>query len=86
MKLRQNTVTGSKRLRAGLPKFWSNGNKTSTRHAEGTTNKCSDVAITFPPGKNLTIIAASFESGEYTEKTEVRHQGVLAEVSKISAE
>jgi beta-lactamase class A len=79
-------VTGYTRLRAGLPTEWRTGNKTGTGRAEGTTNKCNDVAITFPPGKNPIIIAAYFDSGEYTEKVEARHEAVLAEVGKIAAD
>ncbi|MDO3381250.1 class A beta-lactamase [Gilvimarinus algae] len=82
----RNTTTGARRLRAGLPIEWRTGNKTGTGRDEGTTNKCNDVAITFPPGKNPIIIAAYFDSGEYTEKVEARHEAVLAEVGKIAAE
>lgn len=82
----RNTFTGTKRLRAGLPTEWRTGNKTGTGRDEGTTNKCNDVAITFPPGRNPIIIAAYFDSGEYTEKVEARHEAVLAEVGKIAAE
>jgi beta-lactamase class A len=82
----QNTNTGARRLRAGLPTEWRSGNKTGTGRAEGTTNKCNDVAITFPPGKNPIIIAAYFDSGEYTPQTERRHEAVLAEVGKIAAQ
>jgi len=82
----RNTSTGAKRLRAGLPVDWRTGNKTGTGRDEGTTNKCNDVAITFPPNKNPIIIAAYFDSGEYTEKVEARHQAVLAEVGKIATE
>lgn len=82
----RNTVTGARRLRVGLPTEWRTGNKTGTGRTEGTTNKCNDVAITFPPGKNPIIIAAYFDSGEYTEKIEARHEAVLAEVGKIAAE
>lgn len=82
----RNTTTGARRLRAGLPTEWRTGNKTGTGRDEGTTNKCNDVAITFPPGKNPIIIAAYFDSGEYTEKIEARHEAVLAEVGKIAAE
>ena len=53
---------------------------------EGTTNKCNDVAITFAPGKHPIIIATYFDSGEYTEKIEARHEAVLAEVGKIAAQ
>jgi beta-lactamase class A len=82
----QNTGTGPYRLRAGLPSDWRTGNKTGTGRAEGTTNKCNDVAITFPPGKPPIIIAAYFDSGEYTPQTERRHEDVLAEVGRIAAQ
>lgn len=82
----RNTATGTRRLRASLPTEWRSGNKTGTGRDQGTTNKCNDVAITFPPGKNPIIIAAYFDSGEYTEKVEARHEAVLAEVGKIAAE
>lgn len=82
----KNTDTGPNRLRAGLPAEWSTGNKTGTGRAEGTTNKCNDVAITFPTGKPPIIIAAYFDSGEYTARTEPRHEAVLAEVGRIAAQ
>lgn len=82
----ENTKTGPMRIRAGLPAEWRSGNKTGTGRTEGTTNKCNDVAITFPPGRSPIIIAAYFDSGEYTEQTEDRHQAVLAEVGRIAAE
>ncbi len=82
----RNTSTGTRRLRAGLPTEWRSGNKTGTGRDQGTTNKCNDVAITFPPGKNPIIIAAYFDSGEYTEKVEARHEAVLAKVGKIAVE
>ena len=82
----QNTNTGPNRLRAGLPSEWRTGNKTGTGRAEGTTNKCNDVAITFPPGRSPIIIAAYFDSGEYTAQIEPRHEAVLAKVGTIAAE
>jgi beta-lactamase class A len=82
----QNTDTGAHRLRAGLPAGWRSGNKTGTGRAEGTTNKCNDVAITFPPGQAPIVIAAYFDSGEYTAQIERRHEAVLAEVGRIAAD
>lgn len=82
----QNTKTGFNRLRAGLPAEWRSGNKTGTGRTEGTTNKCNDIAITFPPGRSAIIIATYFDSGEYTEQTEARHEAVLAEVGRIAAQ
>jgi len=82
----ENTSTGQRRLRAGLPTDWRSGNKTGTGRTEGTTNKCNDVAITFPPGKGAIIVAAYFDSGEYTPQVEARHEAVLAQVGRVAGE
>lgn len=81
----ENTSTGTRRLRAGLPSGWRSGNKTGTGRAEGTTNKCNDVAITFPPRHKPIIIAVYFDSGEYAAQVEARHEAVVAEVGRIAA-
>jgi beta-lactamase class A len=81
----ENTNTGARRLRAGLPQDWRSGNKTGTGRAEGTTNKCNDVAITFPPKRNPIVVAAFFDSGEYTAQVEARHEAVVADVGKVAA-
>lgn len=82
----ENTRTGPRRLRAGLPAQWRTGNKTGTGRAEGTTNKCNDIAITFPPDKGAIIVAAYFDSGEYTPQVEARHEAVLAKVGALAAQ
>lgn len=82
----EDTRTGARRLRAGLPRDWRTGDKTGTGRAEGTTNKCNDVAITFPPGRAPIVIAAYFDSGEYTPQVEARHEAVLAQVGRIASE
>lgn len=69
-----------------LPTDLRPGNKAGTGRTEGTTNNCTDIAIIFPSGKSPVVIAAYFDSGEYTEQTEDRHQAVLAEVGRIAAE
>jgi beta-lactamase class A len=79
------TDTGPNRLRAGLPPAWRTGNKTGTGRAAGTTNKCNDVAITVPPGRAPIVIAAYYDSGEYTAQVEARHEAVLAEVGRVAA-
>lgn len=81
-----DTTTGAKRLRAGIPPEWRVGNKTGTGRATGTTNKCNDVAIVFPPGKAPVVVAAYYDSAEFTPQVEDRHQAVLAEVGRIAAE
>lgn len=85
LKWMENTSTGTRRLRAGLPSDWRSGNKTGTGRAEGTTNKCNDVAITFPPQRSPVIVAVYFDSGEYTAQVEARHEAVVAEVGRIAA-
>jgi beta-lactamase class A len=82
----RDTNTGPNRLRAGLPVEWLTGNKTGTGRTQGTTNKCNDIAVTFPPGRSPVVISAYFDSGEYTGQTEARHEAVLAEVGRIAAE
>lgn len=81
----ETTKTGTRRLRAGLPNDWRSGNKTGTGRTEGTTNKCNDVAITFPTKRSPMIVAAYFDSGEYTPQVEARHEAVVAEVGRIAA-
>jgi beta-lactamase class A len=81
----EDTQTGPRRLRAGLPTHWRTGNKTGTGRAEGTTNKCNDIAITFPDPGHPIVVAAYFDSGEFTAQVEARHEAVLAEVGKIAA-
>jgi beta-lactamase class A len=81
-----DTTTGGKRLRAGLPAGWRAGNKTGTGRATGTTNKCNDVAIVYPPGNAPIIVAAYYDSAEFTTQVEDRHQAVLAEVGRIAAD
>jgi beta-lactamase class A len=82
----ENTSTGAKRLRAGLPAQWRAGNKTGTGRTEGTTNKCNDIAITFPPGRGAIIVSVYFDSGEYTPQVEARHEAVVAQVGRIAAQ
>lgn len=79
------TQTGVHRLRAGTPEGWRIGNKTGTGRTEGTTNKVNDLAIVFPPAREPIVIAAYYDSGEYTPQTERRHEAVLAEVGRIAA-
>jgi beta-lactamase class A len=81
----ENTSTGTRRLRAGLPAEWRSGNKTGTGRAAGTTNKCNDVAITFPPNRSPVVVAVFFDSGEYTAQVEARHEAVVADVGRIAA-
>ncbi|MFD7020134.1 class A beta-lactamase [Streptomyces sp. NPDC059928] len=48
------TVTGDERIRAGLPKDWTVGDKTGTTDAYGAAN---DIAVAWPPSRHPVIIA-----------------------------
>jgi beta-lactamase class A len=86
LKWMEETQTGKKRLRAGLPSNWRSGNKTGTGGTKGMTDKYNDVAITFPPGKAPIIIAAYYDSGrEGDDSVRDKDQAVLAEVGRIAA-
>jgi beta-lactamase class A len=53
------SLTGVNRIKAGLPKDWTAGDKTGTGGASnhGTAN---DLAIVWPPGSNVPLILAVF--------------------------
>ena len=86
IELMVGTSTGASRLRAGLPTGWRVGNKTGTGRDVGITNKCNDIALVFPPNRAPIIISAYFDSGEFTEQVEDRHEAVLAEVGRIASD
>jgi beta-lactamase class A len=65
--------TGNKRLRAGLPKGWTVGDKTGT----GARGACNDVAIAVPPGRAPILIAAYLSDGSASdEKREAAHVAI----------
>jgi len=51
--------TGKDRLRAGLPRDWTIGDKTGS----GGRNTINDVAIAVPPGRHPVLIAAYMSEG-----------------------
>ena len=70
--------TGDKRLRAGVPKGWSVGDKTGS----GNHNSANDVGIFWPSGKPPIIVAAYY-TGSRASNDE--RDAVLAEVGRIAA-
>jgi beta-lactamase class A len=81
------TKTGTKRLRAGLPKTWRAGDKTGTGgSAHDMPNRYNDVAIVWPSGKKPVIITSYYESPVKSEDIRDEDQAVLAEVGRIAAE
>lgn len=78
-----DTTTGSKRIRAGLPKDWRAGDKTGTA-ANGTSGKYNDVACVWPPGSAPIIIAAYYTTPSNSNEVRDEDQAILAEVGRIA--
>jgi beta-lactamase class A len=71
-------LTGTDKLRAGLPAGWSAGDKTGSG-AQGETN---DIAILFPPDRPPLLVTAYYAA----PAIDARQRGaVLAEVGRIAA-
>ncbi|MBP6013572.1 MAG: class A beta-lactamase [Alphaproteobacteria bacterium] len=80
-----DTGTGTKRIRAGLPKTWRAGDKTGTG-LDGKTGKYNDVAIAWPPEGTPVIVTAYLNVPQTTDDMRDDHQAILAEVARIAAE
>ena len=81
----EETRTGLRRLRAGLPEGVSAGDKTGTGIASGMANKYNDVAVVWPRQQAPIVIAAYFEAdGEYSN-IRPQDEAVLKEVGAIAA-
>ncbi|WP_446744044.1 class A beta-lactamase [Silvibacterium acidisoli] len=77
--LKANT-TGDARLRAGLPKTWSIGDKTGTASDTGTAN---DIAVAWPPNRK-PIFAAVFLTAAKVSPEE--QSAAVAAVGRVLAE
>lgn len=71
-------LTGTDRLRAGLPAGWSAGDKTGS----GPAGESNDVAILFPPDRPPLLVAAYYVAPAADATT---RSAVLAEVGRIAA-
>jgi len=72
-------LTGTDRLRAGLPAGWSAGDKTGS----GAQGECNDIALLFPPGRPPLLVTAYYAAPAIDSH---RRSAVLAEVGRIAAE
>lgn len=82
----QETTTGSKRLRAGLPPTWRAGDKTGTAMYSNMPDKYNDVAITWPPGKAPLVIAVFFETAKPHTAMRDQDEAVIADVGRIATQ
>jgi beta-lactamase class A len=75
------TATGLKRLRAGLPADWREGDKTGT-WSDGGVGHANDLAILWPPGRGPILVAAFVNDG--TAPSDAR-DAALADVGRLIA-
>jgi beta-lactamase class A len=75
----RNCKTGAKRLRAGLPADWQEGDKTGT----GSRGATVDDAIIWPP-KRAPILAAAYLSD--SSKSVEEREAAMAEMGRLIAE
>jgi beta-lactamase class A len=71
-------ITGTDRLRAGLPPGWTAGDKTGS----GSHGESNDVAILFPPQRKPLLVTAYYAAPAAEPST---RSAVLAEVGRIAA-
>lgn len=71
-------LTGTDRLRAGLPSGWSAGDKTGS----GAQGESNDVAILFPPDRSPLLVTAYYAAPAADARG---RSAVLAEVGRIAA-
>ncbi len=84
----EETKTGLKRIRAGLPSNWRVGDKTGTGIADpdkGMVNKYNDIAIAWPTGKAPLIITTYLDGPGHFENMRDEDQAILASIGKIGA-
>jgi beta-lactamase class A len=70
-------TTGGKRLRAGVPKGWSVGDKTGS----GGNGQTNDIAVIWPPDRGPIVVTAFY--AESAASDDVR-AAVLAEVGRLA--
>lgn len=80
------TTTGTRRLRAGLPRDWTVGDKTGTGYAPGMGNKTNDIAIVWRQDRAPVVVAAYYESPGYFDRIRAEDEAVLAQVGKLAGE
>lgn len=82
----QQTNTGPRRLKAGIPSAWGFAHKTGTQAGAEAPNLCVDVGAAFPPGQTPLVIAAYYEAPVRSEDVRPQDEAVLAEVARIAVE
>jgi beta-lactamase class A len=73
----KNNVTGNERIRAGVPKGWTVGDKTGTGFNYGTTN---DIAVIWPPKCHPIVVAMYYSNND---KKAPKRNDVIASATRI---
>lgn len=81
----EETRTGLRRIRAGLPADWRAGDKTGTGWGNEVTDKYNDVAIAWPPERAPVVIACYYDTPRRSQSMRDEDQAVLAEVGRLAA-
>jgi beta-lactamase class A len=74
------TVTGDKRIRAGLPAGWTVGDKTGTG---GTYGSANDIAVVWPPSRPPLVIGILTTRPDAEAETD---EQAIAETARVLAE
>lgn len=83
----QDTQTGMKRLRAGLPAGWTSGDKTGTARDDrpgGMVNKYNDVAVVWRPDGDVVVISAYYDAPGQYDSIRPEDEAVLASVGMLA--
>ena len=82
----EETRTGLRRIRGGLPESLSAGDKTGTGVGMGMANKYNDVAVVWPQDRGPLVVAGYFEADQEYDSIRPEDEAVLEEVGRIAAE
>ena len=81
----RETMTGTKRLRAGFPVDWQAGDKTGTSIGPKSLGRYNDVACVWFTHRAPLVVSCYFESPVGTPDMRDEDQAVLAKVGYIAA-
>lgn len=82
----EETETGARRVRAGLPKDWNAGDKTGTSTWPGMGGLYVDIGFAVPPGGDANTFAAYYRSPKPQQGTDPVSENVLRQVGEVLAQ
>jgi beta-lactamase class A len=82
----EQTTTGLKRIRAGVPAAWSSGDKTGTGVFPDLATKINDVAVLYlSAGRPPLVVAGFYESPGPFDKVRPEDEAVLQRLGELAA-